>query len=482
MKHKIIDRISAKRRRAFAIASLVVADMVLVSLAFICAHFVNVGVPLFHVNPSFIESTLQQHLPVLPVLLVACALAFSVVKLYDFGHGWDPGEIGVSVVVAVSLSMAFVTVFSYMTKQFGFSRLMLIYVWAIACVFIFLSRLVLYRYLVWRRKRGIGVRRVLIAGLTEAAITLDKQYRERPELGCQVIGFLEGEGELAGSGSVPDIRAQFDRSRILGTVDRLYEIARERGVSIVVLTGALSTKTRILPIIDKCYVEGIAVKAVPDIFEVAPRYMDFLRVGTVPVIAFRDHPPIGWQVGLKRLMDIVGSLIGLMLLSPLFLAMAILIKKESSGPVFFSQERSGQNGRPVRMYKLRSMVASAANEPPVKVRPDDDRVTRIGSFMRRGSIDELPQLFNVLIGDMSLVGPRPETFLYVNQYSPWNRRRLYLRPGITGLAQAYGVRGNTTIDEKTKYDLEYMEKQSVWLDLKILARTALTLFKHKEAY
>jgi exopolysaccharide biosynthesis polyprenyl glycosylphosphotransferase len=250
----------------------------------------------------------------------------------------------------------------------------------------------------------------------------------------------------------------------------------------VILTGPLSTKARILPIINKCYAEGIEVKAIPDIFEIAPRYMQFQMVGSVPVVAFRDHPPIGWQVVMKRFIDIVGSLLGLIVLAPLFLVVAILIKKESPGPVIMVQERGGQNGKSFRLYKFRSMIASAANEPPVKVQPNDSRVTGVGAFMRKRSIDELPQLFNVLKGDMSLVGPRPETFLYVNQYSEWNRRRLYLRPGITGLAQARGVRGNTSIDDKTKYDLEYMEKQSVWLDVKILARTILTLFKHKEAY
>lgn len=482
MKYKMIHRVTAKRRHAMVVLSVALGDMVLIAAAFVCAHYANIAIPFFHVYPYYTEATIGQHLPVLPVLLAACILAFSIVRLYDFSHRWEPGEIAFSVFVAVSLSMAFVMVYSYMTKQFGFSRLMLIYVWTITCVFIFLSRVVLYAVLVWRRLRGIGVRRVLIAGLTEAALMLERQYSERPELGCQVIGFLENGDTIDYNGSTHRVRAQFDRRRVLGHVDDTYDVARQHGVSVVVLTGPLSTKARILPIIDKCYAEGIEVKAIPDIFEIAPRHMEFQAVGAVPVIAFRDQPPIGWQVALKRVIDIVGSLLGLMLLAPLFLVVAILIKKESPGPVFISQERSGQNGKPFKMYKFRSMIASAANGPPVKVKPNDSRVTRVGVFIRKRSIDELPQLFNVLKGDMSLVGPRPETFLYVNQYSEWNRRRLYLRPGITGLAQARGVRGNTPIDDKTRYDLEYMEKQSVWLDVKILVRTILTLFKQKEAY
>ena len=481
-KHEIIDRVTARRRHGLIVASVVVVDVMLVAVAFLCAHYANIAVPFFHINPNYMEVTVAQHLPMLPVLLVACALVFSMLKLYDFRHRWEPGEIAFSIFVAVSLSMALVVVFSYMTKQFGFSRLVLVYVWIFTCVLIFLSRVALYTMLVWRRLKGIGVRQVLIAGLTEVALMLEKQYSERPELGCHVIGFLEDKDEVAYNGFGKRVRARFDQNRVLGLVDDTYEVAKRHGVSVVVLTGSLSTKAKILPIIDKCYAEGIEVKAIPDMFEIAPRYMEFQMVGTVPVVAFRDHPPIGWQVVLKRMIDIVGSLVGLILLAPLFLVVAILIKRESPGPVFIAQERGGQNAKPFRMYKFRSMIASAADDPPVKVKPNDSRVTRVGVFIRRTSIDELPQLFNVLKGDMSLVGPRPETFLYVNQYSEWNRRRLYLRPGITGLAQASGVRGNTSIDDKTKYDLEYMEKQSVWLDMKILVKTVISLFKHKEAY
>jgi exopolysaccharide biosynthesis polyprenyl glycosylphosphotransferase len=236
-------------------------------------------------------------------------------------------------------------------------------------------------------------------------------------------------------------------------------------------------------LIENLSAKDVEVRIVPDIFEIAPRNMEFDEIGNVPVIGFREIPMQGWESVAKRLVDIVGAAVGLILLSPLFMTIAMLIKKESPGPVFFSQERIGQNGRPFRMYKFRSMRQEAANAPPVKVTGDaDPRVTKIGRFIRKTSADELPQLFNVLKGDMSLVGPRPETYLYVSQYTDWNKRRLYLRPGLTGLAQALGARGNTTIDEKTKYDLEYMRNQSFWLDIKILILTVVNLFRQKEAY
>jgi len=480
LRESITRRVGARRRPALFYGSLILVDAVVMTLAFLCAHYASAAIPLFHQNPNFRETTIGQNIPILPVLIVTAILAFSHVRLYDLRRKWDYGEVAFSVAVGVSLAMGLVIGFSYMTKQFGFSRLLLIYLWITAAVFTFASRCVLYRILVWLRRKGVGLRRVLIAGLSESGLMLERQFAQCPELGYEVIGFLAetqtGEKESTNAFSAPDA------VRVLGTTDELYEIAKAQGASGVILTGRALASGELLPVIATLFAEGIEVKAIPDLFETAPRHMGFTTVGNVPVIFFRDQPLVTWEAFAKRSIDLVGSLLGLILLAPLFLVIAILIKLGSPGPVFFAQERSGQDGKPFRMYKFRSMVASAANAPPVKVTADDRRVTRIGAFIRRTSIDELPQLFNVLKGEMSLVGPRPETFLYVNQYSGWNRRRLYLRPGITGLAQAYGVRGNTSIDEKTKYDLEYMEKQSVWLDLKILIRTVVTFFKHREAY
>jgi exopolysaccharide biosynthesis polyprenyl glycosylphosphotransferase len=313
-------------------------------------------------------------------------------------------------------------------------------------------------------------------------LTLAEEYKRHPEMLYSVSGFVLGKDEekKLSKGDLEKINC-LSQKGILGEIDNLVEIA-ENEAHFVIITSSLE-KDKLKQFIEELSAKDIVVRVVPSIFELAPRNMEFDEIGNVPVIGFRDIPMQGWEAVAKRLFDIIGSCLGLILLLPLFIIVAILIKRESPGPVFFSQERIGQNGRPFRMYKFRSMKLEAANAPPVKVTGDfDPRVTKIGRFIRKTSIDELPQLFNVLKGDMSLVGPRPETYLYVNQYTDWNKRRLYLRPGLTGLAQALGVRGDTSIDEKTKYDLEYMRNQSFWLDIKILFLTMVNLFRHKEAY
>jgi exopolysaccharide biosynthesis polyprenyl glycosylphosphotransferase len=321
----------------------------------------------------------------------------------------------------------------------------------------------------------------MVVGAGQSARMISRYYRYYPEMGYEVSGFVVSNGDAANPYMVKDLGG-LSRKGILGTVGDVVRIAGEERISMAVLTGFVEDKQWLVDTLERLSALGIDVNVVPDLFDIAPRHMTFDEVGSVPIIGFRDLPVVGWEAVAKRTLDIIGASVGLLLLSPLFLVTAIAIKLDSMGGVFFGQERIGQNGRPFRMYKFRSMVATAANGPPTKVKENDDRVTRVGKFIRKTSIDELPQLFNVLKGDMSLVGPRPETYLYVSQYERWHKRRLYLRPGITGLAQANGVRGNTSISDKTRYDIEYMERQSVWLDVKILFKTVFTVVFQREAY
>jgi len=204
-------------------------------------------------------------------------------------------------------------------------------------------------------------------------------------------------------------------------------------------------------------------------------------------LTVRDVAQRGWRLALKRAMDIVGATVGLILLSPLMLLIALLIKLDSPGPVFYVQERMGLDGRPFLMLKFRSMRADAEIEGPGWTRPDDPRRTRVGALLRRLNLDELPQLINVLLGDMSLVGPRPERPIYVEQFRrviPRYMERHREKAGITGWAQINGLRGDTSIAERTKYDLWYVENWSLWLDIKILLRTLVqTLtFRSPNAY
>ena len=228
----------------------------------------------------------------------------------------------------------------------------------------------------------------------------------------------------------------------------------------------------------------VAFRWIADIFGLLTAKMQVSYLGQVSILSFMDSPLSDWENRvLKRGMDVLVSALALAALSPVFLFLAMLVKSDSKGPVFFFQERLGEDGRHFRLIKFRTMRAGAESKTgPVWAKENDERRTKIGAFLRQNNLDELPQFWNVLAGDMSLVGPRPERPHFASRFKediPRYMARHSIRSGITGWAQVHGLRGNTSIEERTKYDLYYIENWSLLLDVKILA---LTLFAKQNAY
>ncbi len=241
----------------------------------------------------------------------------------------------------------------------------------------------------------------------------------------------------------------------------------------------------LVDIIALCERDKVGIKVFPDVFQIMAKEVGIGDLGGLPLITVRDVVLRGWKLSLKRGMDIVLSAIGLVMLSPFMLFTAILIKLESPGPVFYVQERMGLDAKPFPMLKFRSMRQDAEANGPGWTRANDPRRTKLGAILRKLSIDELPQLINVLLGDMSLVGPRPERPVYVEQFKrsiPRYMERHKEKAGITGWAQVNGLRGDTSIAERTKYDLWYIENWSIWLDIKILLMTIFKVFTDRNAY
>lgn len=468
-----------EQRRAFFVFSMVAMDSFLISCAFILAYKLRETISMFGINAGIGSAN---YTAMYPVILFSWLTILTLMRQYEARRRWGIDEIFFSISIAVSFEILFILAFLYATHQLLFQRLMLIYLWFFGIVFLSSSRIIT-RYIlrILAKKGGTIVKKVLIAGWGEAARKLAWQYKFHREMLFEVVGFVLEE-DLKVTKDMEEKINELSKKGIIGTVTEVCQVAIREEVSLVILTGSALRKERLKEIFETLWKENIDCSLVPNIYELAPRCMSYDEISGVPMLGFRDVPMIGWEAVAKRIIDIIGSIFGLIILSPLFFIVGILIKLESPGPVLFKQKRIGQNGRPFKIYKFRSMVQEAASGPLYKVLKNDSRVTKTGAFIRKTSIDELPQLINVLIGNMSLVGPRPEAVIFVDEYSEWNKRRLYLKPGITGLAQANGVRGNTTIDEKTKYDLEYMEQQSLLLDIKILFKTVLTLFSHKEAY
>ena len=261
----------------------------------------------------------------------------------------------------------------------------------------------------------------------------------------------------------------------------LPSILRDHDIQQVVIALPQASHEELLDLISVCEDAHAEVRIFPDLFQIVASELSIDDLGGLPLLTVRDVALRGWKLAAKRAMDVMVSGAILILISPLMLLIAILIKLESKGPVFYSQVRVGLDGKPFAMIKFRSMRTDAEKSTgPVWATADDPRRTRLGTFLRKTSLDEFPQFINVLMGDMSLVGPRPERPIFVEQFRqvvPRYMERHREKAGITGWAQVNGLRGDTSIVERTKYDLYYIENWSLSFDIKIILRTAVNLFR-----
>ncbi len=380
------------------------------------------------------------------------------------------------VVKSVISSIVVLMAASFFVRDFSFSRTFLIISGVFLAGGISGARFALGRLVMAIDQKRGSLRNILIIGCDQTAAKLVKHYRKNPRSGCHVIGFLDSED--AG-------RKSFEGSPVLGTIEDLPETLKtHRQIHEVFLALQQIPAESVLKMIYDCEKEMVVFRRVADMFGLITARMSVSYSGGVSVLSFTDSPLADWENRfLKRATDILLSLLALLLMAPIFLVLAILVKMGSRGPVFYRQERIGEDGRHFMLLKFRTMGTDAEKESgPVWAQENDPRRTKIGTFLRQNNLDELPQLWNVFAGDMSLVGPRPERPYFVSQFKediPRYMARHSIRSGITGWAQVNGFRGNTSIEERTKFDLYYIENWSFFLDIKILF---LTLFARQNAY
>jgi len=349
-----------------------------------------------------------------------------------------------------------------------FSRLTIALAAGFILTLVIMERWLLFRLEIILAHRGSNRKRILIIGTDTVAAHLKRGLESDPRLRSSVLGFIE----TGSAAAVPEIPPY----QICGQLTRLDEILNTHPADQIILTDSTIGHQRILEIILAAERNMITFNMVPDIFRIMTGSMDMQTVDDIPLLGVSRWPlDTFWNQMLKRGEDVIGALFGLILLAPLFGVLTLLIKRSSPGPVFYRQKRCGENGREFTIYKFRTMRSDAEKETgPVWAVENDPRRTAIGSFLRRTNIDELPQLWNVLRGDMSLIGPRPERPHFVEKFKDDIDRYIWRhasKPGMTGWAQVNGLRGNTSITERIKYDLYYLENWSLALDFKILIRT-----------
>jgi len=323
------------------------------------------------------------------------------------------------------------------------------------------------------RRQGLNTRRLLIVGSGKRAIDFIHKVDQHPEWGFEILGAIDDE---PGRGI-----HKVGRLDLIGTLEDIPKIFHRDAVDEVIFVVPRSRLNALQGAIDDCETEGVSVTVAVDLFDTKLARSSVTELEGLPLLHFRTTHAKEWELLLKRLFDFASSGLGIMVLSPLFLLMAILIKATSRGPVFFKQDRLGLAGRRFTLYKFRTMrlgahdvlsdVTDLNSMTTPEFRAKKTRwITPVGRFMRKFSIDELPQLFNVFIGHMSIVGPRPTVPDEVEKYKDWQRRRFSMKPGITCLWQVNG-RNNIAFEDWMKLDLEYLDNWSLWLDAKILMKT-----------
>ena len=456
-----------KRNQRLLNAFNLISDGVLIVASYMAALWLRFDVLKGRQTLQLNSPTIVAAVLIYSMLIV---LVYYVLGLYGGGRLRRKREEGLRIVLVNGIGTLSFMAMCYVLRVVDFSRLMLVLFWLISSTVVVLKRLSVRGVLSYYRRRGYNLKHVVIIGSGQLAYQYAQDIAQNPQLGYSVMGYIG------------DVR-QSALGNYLGSYAQLERILEEKNPDEVVV--ALDPQDiHIMPDImmaaDK---EGVRLSLIPFFNDYIPKTPSIVSLGRTKLIDMRVTPldDLGWAM-VKRAMDIAGSLLLILVFSPVMLVVALGVKISSPGPILFRQERIGKNKKPFRMLKFRSMRVTGTENTGWSTN-SDPRKTRFGSFIRKFSLDELPQFFNVLAGDMSLVGPRPEVPFHVRHFKeevPLYLLRQQVRPGITGWAQVNGLRGDTSIEERVKYDLWYIENWSIWLDLKILLMTAFGGMVNKE--
>ncbi|MFQ5899766.1 MAG: undecaprenyl-phosphate glucose phosphotransferase [Candidatus Methylomirabilia bacterium] len=448
-------------------------DLALIAGSWLLAYYLR-----FHLGPVPVYRgipPLGPYLALLAPIIVVWAVAFKTFGLYR------PRRLGsrlsewIDVAKATSLGCLILVGVMFFFRSFEFSRLVVVYFWLLSVVSASLSRAVFREALRFARRRGYNLRHALVVGGGELAREVVERLRRRPDVGIQVVGVV---GEEKDEGD-PHVKR-------LGSYADLQSVMHQFQVDHVILALPHEEFARVPMVLEEIGDAPVTIHFVPDFLRFAS-----LRAGTeefegLAFIHLRISPLYGWNLVLKRGFDLVLGGLGFILGAPLMLLIALTIRLRSGSPVLYRQERMGLDGRRFSMLKFRTMPVDAEGQTgPVWAAPDDPRRTRLGTFLRSWSLDELPQLVNVLKGEMSLVGPRPERPVFVEQFRremPRYMLRHKVKSGMTGWAQVNGWRGSTSLEKRIEYDLYYIERWSLAFDLRILWLTVWNGLRNANAY
>lgn len=485
---------SAARRSTVTFLPVIRAatDLVLTIVGFIAAYYLRYIWQIGgEVTPEDFRP-LRSFIPLVALLATILIAVYTIRGLYHLPR-WTSFLDEASIVISGALTgFSVLIVLVFYARQLYFSRLIFLYALGIVVLLLLVRRLASHALYAGMRARGRWVDRVLVIGAGPAARRIMGALIGNPQLGYEVVGFVE-DTPLPRDWAVATQRAVV-RPRHLGAYHNFDEVIRLFDIDEVIVALQPTAHEQLLWALEQCRRNRVPFTLVPDLFELSLDRIEIYQLNGLPLISVKDGGIRGLNFALKRVFDVaLASLFLVVALIPVAI-IAVLIKLDTPGPLLLGQTRIGRGGRAFTCYKFRSMHKDADKQKEILARSqeyngdqvmfklrDDPRRTRVGRWLRRTSLDELPQLFNIIRGDMSLVGPRPAVPEEVAKYEPWHRQRLDAMPGLTGLWQVNG-RSNLSFDEMVRLDLYYAEHWSLWLDLKILLRTIPAVLTARGAY
>lgn len=458
--------------------ALLIGDSIIAGISVPVAYWYRYKID--RINPTNgQELAFGPYLAAVPIVIVIFAISLAVNRQYRSWRGRTLVDQLLSLYSGVALAaVLMLAAISVTNKGLAYSRLTLVYSLVFSAVLMTLERYVLREYETRLRRQGIGTEHVLMVGTGTGSQLLIQRMTMFPQYGFHVAAVLDDTLE-AGS--------TYAGAPVVGATKDLRHWVSELKVDQVFLAVPNATSDQIVHLIDTCDDLRVEFKLVPDLLEVMSTRAAADAIDGLPLIGVRHNRLRGIAAAVKRAVDVLVSGVGLVIASPLMLIIAAAIKLTSPrGPILFNQPRVGLHDKRFKVYKFRSMIPDAESKTgPVVAAPDDDRCTPVGRVLRRLSLDELPQLFNILRGDMSLVGPRPMPIFLVERFTeeiPRYLERHQVRPGLTGWAQVNDLRGGEAFADRAMYDIYYVENWSLALDLKILILTAARVFFQRRAY
>jgi exopolysaccharide biosynthesis polyprenyl glycosylphosphotransferase len=470
---------SHQPRKDFFIPLLtVVADVLSIEAAFLFSYWVRFHSPLTDLVPVTLGiPSLGAYILGSLIVIPTWLFLFNSRRMYEARRNVYFSDEFFAIVRLVFLGMLVVMSAAFFYRAFSYSRAVFALIGFFSVVFVSIARYMMLRFEQFWYARGNDLQDVVIVGTNRTARRVYDSITLNPALGYRVVGFFSVNGldEMETSGI-----------DFLGNISHVPDYIREHRIDIVLVSLTYKDHPLMYELVRDCEGLNTEIMMIPDLLELMTSRVRIKELHGIPFIKIKAVPLTTWNLIVKRTFDMAASAFFLLITSPIIAVIALLVKLDSPGPVFYRQERVGLDGKPFRLIKFRTMHINAENTTgPVWAQKNDPRKTRVGAFLRRFSLDELPQLVNVFWGDMSIVGPRPERQHFVDQFKkeiPKYLDRHRVKTGMTGWAQVNGLRGNAPIEERTKYDVYYVENWSLVFDLKIILKTVRAVLFGTDAY